>query len=106
MMDETTEALVTVLDATCPSGEVVTVTKVIWDVELPIRAEVYVVLLVLLLEVDVIDETEVDSEEVGVVLVEVRVVCDTAVVEVSVVVGRVVVGWSVAVVDSTSVAEP
>jgi len=63
-------------------------------------------LLVLPLEVDVIDETEVDSEDVGVVLVEVRVVCVTAVVEVSAVVGRVVVGWSVAVVDSVSVAEP
>ena len=63
-------------------------------------------MLVLPLEVDVIDETEVDSEDVGVVLVEVRVVCVTAVVEVSAVVGRVVVGWSVAVVDSVSVAEP
>jgi hypothetical protein len=87
-----------VLDRTCPSDEVVTATKVICDVELPIRVEVNVVLLVLLslgLE-DVGDGTE--GAEDGVVLVKVELGLARVVG-----VAEAVVGWLVVVVGLTVV---
>jgi hypothetical protein len=92
-----------VLDRTCPSDEVVTATKVICDVELPIRVEVNVVLLVLLsLLEDVDDRTEVPEDGV-LVKVELGLARVVGVGEVSVVGGSAVVVALTVVVDSVSV---
>lgn len=95
------------LDRTCPSDEVVSETNVICDVELPIRVEVNVVLLVSLsLGVeDADDDMEVGEDGVVLVKVGLALVGVVGVVDVRVVGGGLVVvvgGLAVVVVDSGS----
>ena len=86
------------VDRTWPS-DVVDETKVTCDVELPIRVEVNVVLLVSLLGVEEMDDdTEVPED--ALVLVKVELAPVVGVVEVSVVGGLVAVALPVVVVVS------